>query len=277
MNKNIVLLDGYNLLYRARYSGMNSGDYSIIFNFFRSLRVLIEKTSPDIAYFVLEGMPKLRLEKDSTYKANRKYEDGDKFSVQKKSIISLIKEYFPLIVARHSDYECDDIIGHLASKYKADNNVTIVSSDTDFIQSIDTNVKLYNPVKKVYLEKPEYDYVSWKSLVGDKSDNIIGFKGVGDKKAKKLLSDNVLLDSFLMKEGNQETYEKNKFMIAFHDLRSEEDNIQYSFASANEDTWIQLREKFNLFKFKSISEKDRTWNKFVSTFNSLEGESLNVI
>jgi 5'-3' exonuclease len=251
---------------------MNSGDYSIIYNFFRSLRVLIEKTSPDVAYFVLEGVPKLRLEKDATYKANRKYEDGDNFSIQKKSIISLVKEYFPLVVARHSDYECDDIIGHLTNEYKENNNVTIVSSDTDFIQSIDANVKLYNPVKKVYLENPEYDYVSWKSLVGDKADNIVGFAGVGDKKAKKLLNDSLLLETFLSSEGNREKYEKNKFMISFHDLSAEEDNIQYSLANTNEDTWIQLREKFNLFKFKSISEKDRTWNKFVSTFSNLEGE-----
>ena len=45
MSKNILLLDGYNLIYRARYSGMNKGEYSTIFNFFRGVRPLIEKSS----------------------------------------------------------------------------------------------------------------------------------------------------------------------------------------------------------------------------------------
>ena len=49
--KKVLILDGYNLLYRARYSGMNKGDDSTIFNFFRSLRPLIEKFDPDTAYF----------------------------------------------------------------------------------------------------------------------------------------------------------------------------------------------------------------------------------
>ena len=34
----ILILDGYNLFYRARYSGMNKGEFSTIFNFFRGLK-----------------------------------------------------------------------------------------------------------------------------------------------------------------------------------------------------------------------------------------------
>ena len=165
----VLILDGYNLFYRARYSGMNRGEYSTIFNFFRSLRPIIEKFSPDKVDLVLEGMPKKRLEILSEYKGQRTYHNKDNFSEQRRKIIDILKSYFPINLIRHPDYECDDIIGYLSSKYEKENReVVIISSDTDFIQSITENVKLYNPVKKEFIEKKEYDYVKWKALVGGK-------------------------------------------------------------------------------------------------------------
>lgn len=92
--KKVLILDGYNLLYRARYSGMNKGDFSTIFNFFRSLRPLIEKFNPDTAYFVLEGMPKKRLELLSEYKGQREYHNKDNFSQQRRDIIEILWEFF---------------------------------------------------------------------------------------------------------------------------------------------------------------------------------------
>ena len=132
--KKVVLLDGYNLMYRARYSGMNKGEYSTIFNFFRGLRPLIEKFDPDLAYFVLEGAPKKRLAADPDYKGQRVYNNDDNFSAQRKTIIKLLQEFFPIQLVKHDDFECDDVIGFLADKHKVNDKVTIISSDTDFIQ-----------------------------------------------------------------------------------------------------------------------------------------------
>ena len=52
----VLLLDGYNLLFRAR-SGWKQGDNPIVFNFLRSFRMLVGKFNPDRVYFVLEGRP----------------------------------------------------------------------------------------------------------------------------------------------------------------------------------------------------------------------------
>ena len=147
----ILLLDGYNLIYRARYSGMNKGDYSVIFNFFRGLRPLVEKFSPNQVYMVLEGKPVKRLEMDPNYKGQRVYHNKDNFNEQRKSIISILEKFYPINIVKHNDYECDDVIGYLADKFKANNKVTIVSSDTDFIQCIEENVQLYNPVRNHYV------------------------------------------------------------------------------------------------------------------------------
>lgn len=266
---NILILDGYNLIYRARYSGMNKGDNSTIFNFFRGIRPLVEKFNPDITYFVLEGMPKARLEASPDYKGQRVYTDDDGFRRQRKEIIRLIKEYIPFVTVKHDDYECDDIINYLANVKHASNKTTIVSSDTDFIQSINENNSLYNPVKKSFVSAAEYDYVLWKSLVGDKSDNIEGFKGIGDKRAKSLLENEDKLEELLSSKDNREKFLKNQFMIRFHDIAEDANNIQFT-VNQTDIKWEEMREIFENYLFSSLVSKDKTWNKYVNTFNNLE-------
>ena len=267
--KKILLLDGYNLMYRARYSGMNKGDYSTIFNFFRGLRPLIEKFNPDKAYFVLEGMPVKRLKADPEYKGQRVYNNKDNFSEQRKEIVRILKDYFPVQIVKHNDYECDDVIGYFANKFKNE-KVTIISSDTDFIQCINENVELYNPVRKKFIEKPEYDYILWKSLKGDASDNIQGFKGVGDKTAIKLCENKDLLNKFLDSEDKKEKLEHNQFMIKLHDIESDMEFSYYS--TPIHCDWEKLKEEFYNMKFSSIISKDKTWEKFKNTFKNLETE-----
>ena len=267
--KNILLLDGYNLIYRARYSGMNKGNNSTIFNFFRSIRPLVEKFNPDIAYFVLEGMPKKRLELNPDYKGQRVYHDNDDFNRQRKEILSILENNFPFIVTRHSDYECDDVINYLANDKHENDKVTIVSSDTDFIQSINENTDLYNPVRKKFLEGTKFDYVSWKALVGDKSDNISGFKGIGDKRAQKLLSNKEELNLFLSKDNNFNLFENNKFMIKFHNIKEDSNDIVYKKVQSDIN-WENLKNIFTEYEFNSIVSKDKTWNNFVNTFSNLE-------
>jgi len=271
----ILLLDGYNLIYRARYSGMNKGNYSTIFNFFRGLRPLIEKFSPDKAYMVLEGKPVKRLEIDPDYKGQRTYHNKDNFNEQRNQIIDIMAKYYPIQILKHKNYECDDVIGHLSNIHKEKNDdVTIISSDTDFIQCINENVKLYNPVRKKFLEKPDYNYVLWKSLKGDPGDNIIGFNGIGDKKAQKLCKSKDSLDKFLLLEGNKEKLEKNISMIKLHDL-TEDFNEVYKFNVIKQKNWKDLREVFSNYEFSSIVEKEKTWSKYINTFECLFKEIEN--
>ena len=272
--KNILILDGYNLIYRARYSGMNKGEYSTIFNFFRGIRPLVEKFNPDITYFVLEGMPKKRLEIDPNYKGQRVYTNDDNFNEQRREIIRLVKSNIPFVTVRHPDYECDDVINYLACNKHQQDNVTIVSSDTDFIQSIGETVKLYNPVRKSFVKKPSYNYIAWKALVGDKSDNIIGFKGIGDKRAQKLLEDSLKLNEFLNESNNKEKFNTNNFMIKFHDFH-DEDISGIETTSNNNFEWNSLKEIFTSYEFKSLTGKENTWQKYINTFSNLERNITN--
>tara|TARA_B100000214_G_C23935160_1_gene612788 strand:+ start:382 stop:1182 length:801 start_codon:yes stop_codon:yes gene_type:complete len=261
----VLLLDGYNLLYRAR-SGFKGGDHPIVFNFFRGIRPIVEKFSPEKIYFVLEGVPRQRLESQESYKGNRTYHDRDEFQRQKREIIKILKEDFPVEVVRHPDFECDDVIAYLATEKHRDKKCVVVSSDTDFIQLYNQreNLTIFNPVRKKIVDKPDFDYVTWKALCGDKSDNIAGFPGVGEKTAEKLTRNKDQLSAFLSEGAErEEKFSHNISMIKFHDIRNHTEQIE---SWKEKQNWENIRSSFQEMGFK-LMLKPSTWEKYVSTFS----------
>jgi DNA polymerase-1 len=263
----VLLVDGYNMLHRAR-SGWAKGDNPIVFTFFRSFRATVDKFSPDIVYFILEGRPVARLEQMTEYKANREHHDRDDFIRQRRLIISLLKERFPVRVVRHPHFECDDVLAALANVTHAEDDVIVISSDTDFYQLLhpDRRIDLYNPIKKEFIDPPPYDYVSWKALRGDSSDNISGIRGIGNKRAEALVTDPEALAQFLEHEPNRRTYERNLELIRFHEL-TEEQFAEIERSDPRVD-WEELRRTFDEMKFFSITNP-KSWPKFVTTFSRM--------
>lgn len=262
----ILLLDAYNLIYRAK-SGFLKGDNPVVYNFFRGLRPLIEKFNPDKVYFVLEGNPEFRTNLNEDYKANRSNSD-ESFHRQKGTIISLIKHCFPITTVRHPELECDDTIATLAKLHcdKGDDCV-IVSGDSDFIQLLNVfdNCKIYHPIQKKFIEKPDYDYVSWKALRGDATDNISGIPGCGDKTATKLIKDPQLMKEYLLKDNRMQIFERNVNLIRLVDFSSDMSKME---SHEGEADWEMVYEQFDEMEFKSML-KEKTWNKYVETFSCL--------
>ncbi len=268
----VLLLDGYNMLYRARSVPSSLGstggeDNGTVYTFFRSLRYTVDLHKPDRVYFVMEGIPRDRIAAHGEYKAQRIYHDKDEFQRQRRKIIDLMQNYLPIHLVRHPDYECDDVLAAIAQYTHADDECIIVSTDTDFFQVFNTckNVKLYNPVKKSFVEPVDYDYVSYKALKGDSSDNIEGFKGVGDKRAKSLISNPDALKTFLSEGDNRDKFNKNLYLIKFHDLKEQLEFLQTTFIGLRDS---ELRAEFDALDFKSITN-DISWKKFTKTFEEL--------
>ena len=162
----ILVLDGYNLFHRAR-SGFTKGDYPVVFNFFRSLKPLVEKFEPTRVYITLEGEPKRQLAMLPSYKANRivdrTTEEGEKkhlalveFHRQKDIIIDLLEKHFPLSVLQHPDFEGDDVIYNVVKNASAAVDFVVVSSDSDFTQLLQDfhNVRVFNKITNAYVEAP---------------------------------------------------------------------------------------------------------------------------
>lgn len=267
MKQRVLLIDGYNMMHRAR-SGWAKGENPVVFNFFRSFRATVDKFKPDVVYFVLEGRPIQRLETMAEYKGNRDHHDRDDFIRQRRLIVSLLKEKFPVHVVRHPNYECDDVLAALARITHATDDVIVVSSDTDFYQLLNgsQHIELYNPIKKDFIDPPAYDYVTWKALRGDSSDNIPGIRGIGDKRALDLVENSEVLQKFLEQKDHRETFQRNVDMIKFHELSPTE------MAELERNTlatdWSGLKQVFDEMKFFAITNV-KSWSKFTTTFDRL--------
>ena len=268
-----LILDANNLLFRARHACFRRKyDHVIVHTFFRSIKPIVEKFSPDCVYFVLDGYPKKRMEMQPDYKGTREYHDKDNFRAQRKQSIQMVKDSVPFLVMRHPDMEADDVIADLCLRLipEADEKI-VVSSDTDFIQLCQdaSNVKLYNPIKKDYREPPEYPYASWKALRGDGADNIPGIRGIGNKRAAQLLSESGLLEEFLNKREPEvrETYTQNLEMIKLSEMSDEEfSDVEMSFSEASLKT---LRDTFTDMRLKSMIT-DKAWGNYSRPFKELK-------
>jgi DNA polymerase-1 len=276
----VLIIDGQNFLYRAR-SGFQLGDFAIVFNFMRNFRAQVELHNPTQVYFILEGHPKKRIEMFPEYKANRKVDvdstdpeiikkiaEQKNFFRQADIIVDMLSRYFPVSIIRHQDFECDDVIYNLIKRSTSDANFTVVSNDSDFTQLLNEfdNVKVYNPMLKTYFVKTEFDYVSWKSLRGDGSDNIPGIPGIGDKTADSLINDADAMSVLFENKDTATLFLKNYELIKFHTW-SDEEASQIT-RSNPEKNWLCVSELFNEWAFKSLL-KENAWNKFIDTFNVL--------
>tara|TARA_X000001388_G_C2190923_1_gene107509 strand:- start:317 stop:865 length:549 start_codon:yes stop_codon:yes gene_type:complete len=181
----------------------------------------------------------------------------------------MVSSMMPFAVVRHPDLECDDTIATLAFKHHNDgDSCTIVSSDSDFIQLLDhINIRLYNPVRKKFIDSPEYDYVTWKALRGDSTDNISGIPGCGDKTATKLVTGPPKeLKAYLSQKNRQAIFEKNVNLIRLVDFSNDMSMLEYTHGCFDEDL---LRGTFEELGFHSML-KESTWEKFANTFEGID-------
>jgi DNA polymerase-1 len=145
-----------------------------------------------------EGGSNWRKKESGEYKANRDSAGLAHYADQNL----LLDEVLPTLgmnVAKVTGFEADDVIAHISRNSPAYDEIHVYSCDSDLLQLVSNKVKviLFNSVKntKVYgidevLEKYEV-YPSeiryLKSICGDKSDNVVGIKGIGPKTAVKII------------------------------------------------------------------------------------------
>ena len=266
--RHVLIIDGLNLIHRARVA-MAESENGCTFAALRSVRSLIERFKPDVAYFVLEGVPRRRIEaSEGTYKAQRSSMD-DSFWNQKRQITDLISRHLPVIVTRHADYEADDVIAHIAEKHHVEDRVTIVSTDTDFTQLLRSDsrrITLYSPIKDIFVEAPPYDYVQWKALRGDGADNIPGIPGIGDKRATVLVTEDGALEAYFKKKPETRAiFEHNLSMIGFEDLSETWKQTTFSEPLRQNEELRSTMQGLGIFSLTN----DKTWPKWISSFDRL--------
>ena len=262
----VLIIDSHNMLHRAR-CGVGDGEHKIYFNFFRMLSGELKRHEPDITYIVDEGRPTQSLQLSADFKATRTKLADPQFHREKAEIFETIQNTSGLVYIQHPDFEADDVIAYVANDVHPDDEVMIVSSDTDFIQLISERVKLWEPRKKIFVEQWKHvDYVTWKALRGDMSDNVPGVKGVGAKTADKLCCDGGQLQEFLdAKPNRRHDFETSYSIIKLKNVPQQ--GLQVVQSDFLVDTFF---EEFSKRKCKSIIGK--AWPGWIQRFSDAGGK-----
>lgn len=212
MSKNkILLLDSNSLMHRAYHALPNlkttKGQYTgAIFGFLSIVLRLIKEQQPThiAAAFDLKG-PTFRHEMYDKYKATRKQMD-EELRQQVEPLKSLIAAMGIKIVSLQG-YEGDDILGTLSKRF--DDECIIVTGDRDSFQLVSpttrvfwtkrgvTDIEVYDEARLLEDGFTVSQFIDYKALMGDASDNIPGIAGVGEKTAKQLLAKYGSLDEVL--------------------------------------------------------------------------------
>lgn len=203
-----LLVDGDNLFkigfHGARDFFVGNNQIGGIYHFINTLRKFLEEHNHDkvIVFWDAESNSSVRKSIYPSYKANRRniMNDEEYFSYLQQKV--RVKQYLEEIFVRQAEVinnEADDLISYYC-KVAYDEEIIIFSADKDLTQLISKKVTIYSPVQKNYfrfndkikigpIEIPHQNVLVCKVLIGDKSDNIDGIKGLGEKTLVKLFPD----------------------------------------------------------------------------------------
>lgn len=203
----LLMIDGNSMANRAFYgvphlTNAKGVPTNAVYGFLNTLQSVIERFQPDALFVAFDISKKVfRHERFADYKGTRTGMPEDLLTQ-----MPLIKEalsYMNIETFGLEGYEADDIIGTMSAHQTALGGESIIlSGDRDLFQLVGEHVTVCFPQSKgqeMEIVTPEYlaeHYaltpelvIEMKGLMGDKSDNIPGVAGVGEKTAKKLLAD----------------------------------------------------------------------------------------
>jgi len=220
-NDRILFVDGLNNFIRnwcAIPSMNDEGDHiGGVTGFLKSIGMLIRNLKPTRVVIVFDGaggsqrrralFPQYKSQRKPITHVNRTYnletpeQEHDNMTRQLVALMTALS-YLPVTIIAIDNIEADDVIAY-ASEWtvKQGGKAIILSTDKDFYQMVNENIHLWHPIKKknYTIETVLEDYkilpdnfVLYRALTGDKSDNVPGVNGIGEikpsgKSASKLL------------------------------------------------------------------------------------------
>lgn len=207
-NSDVLIIDGTNTFIRifSNVPSLNdNGDHvGGVVGFLRSVGALIRQVQPTRCIIVFDGKggSQRRRKLYPDYKNNRKIktklnrfdefkdltDEADSMKRQFGRIIQYL-DSLPITLISIDNIEADDTIAYL-TELLPNSNITISSTDKDFLQLVNDKIQVWNPVKKITYTpekiKQEFgilpeNYIIYKIMNGDSSDNIPGINGIGLK------------------------------------------------------------------------------------------------
>lgn len=174
---------------------------------------------------------------------NKHFKGGLVFKYTHKNIFPKLQKDKNLSIVRINRAEADDVISIIHKQYRnlyPTSNIFILSVDSDYVQLLDKNtfiINIYNKlVKKI---KDVEEYVLYKILNGDKSDNIPKCFGKRIKKetCREIVENNQILEELFLKYSySRQRYNLNKNLILFENIP---ENIKLEVKKWMKDNWLK--------------------------------------
>lgn len=287
--KKLLLIDGNAILHRAyhayppNFTDKDGNPTNAIYGFYAMLLKLMQDVKPEYLAIAFDrGAPTFRMQLYAGYHANRPRMSDDLSPQVSRLQASLEEVGIPLYGIE--GYEADDILGTLAElaknkklmkDKKEDIETIIVTGDRDLLQLVDDRVKILMPltgitktalfdadrVEEKYGVRPS-QFIDYKALIGDPSDNYPGVTGIGPKGAANLLQKYGSFDN-LYKHVN-ELPEAIAQKLA---VDAEQAALARKLATIHRDVPVHLR-------LTNCAIEQFSTEKFAAVFDELGFESL---
>ena len=214
-NDKVLIIDGLNTFIRVFSVIPPTNDDGVhvggIVGFLKSIGYVINMVSPTRVIIVFDGKggsnrrrkiyPEYKQNRKTKYRVNRTYDFASQEDERQNMIMQLQRcvEYLdtlPVTVLSYDNIEADDTIGYLCKQVLTESEIVVMSTDKDFLQLANGRTKIWSPTKKkLYDEEAVFEefgitaknYIWFRVLDGDKSDNINGVRGLGLKTIRKKL------------------------------------------------------------------------------------------
>lgn len=214
VNDKILLVDGLNTFIRCwsanpmmNEDGLHTGGVA---GTLKSIGYAIKLVNPTRCIVIFDGdggslkrkkiYSQYKEHRTSKVRLNRTYQELSEMETEESNKIKQLvrlSEYLkllPVSILIADNIEADDTIAYCTTEYFKNSKIYIMSSDKDFLQLVDERVKVWNPSKKTMYGPAEVlrdygihpnNFVLFRALDGDSSDNIDGIKGTGLKTVLK--------------------------------------------------------------------------------------------
>lgn len=309
IKKQVLIIDGMNTFCRAfmaiptmNENGTHSGGMT---GFLKSVGYAIKQFKPDRCVIVFDGVggsmkrrkiySEYKEHKRTKVRLNRIYEENssliDEEISLKKQLQRLVVylQKLPVNVITIDNVEADDTIAYLSLDHFKDWDSIIMSADKDFLQIVNDNIKVWSPTKKrIYGPLDvlnEYgvsssNFIYFRTLSGDDSDNIPGIRGFGLKtviKAFPMLSGGkvdlkILYDYSIENSGKLKVYDT--IVENWQDVERNYDLMQLTDTALTTGSQLHIKEildnpipRLNRFELVTMITKDGITNNIPNFTN----------
>ena len=279
LNDRVLIIDGMNTFIRsfAAIPTMDENGNHIggVTGFLKSVGYVTRKFKPSRVYVIFDGKggskrrrdiyPDYKLGRKPLTRLNRTYDmttEQDEQDLMRYELVIVAKALMklPITTITLDHVEADDIISYIAQHVVENGGESIIySTDKDFLQLVGDGIKVWNPVrKKTYIPEivvEDYEihpnnFLLYRALTGDTSDNLPGIKGLGMKTLLKIVPE------FVTEQH-----------LTFDDVIDAAENSKLKVASRIIDEQDSIKRNIKLMSLRSVMISDNNKMKILNKIN----------